>query len=57
VLAAAFARHLYSRYRALGRELQRYLGYSNFDRVHHGRLTNGRIQADIVYGARKMQAR
>jgi hypothetical protein len=29
----------------------------NFDRVHHGRLTKGRIPADIVYGARKMGAR
>jgi hypothetical protein len=29
----------------------------NRDRVHHGRLTRGRIPADIVYGARKMEAR
>src|SRR5438093_6020310 len=38
----AFARHLYPRYSALSRELERYLAYYNFDRVHHGRLTHGR---------------
>jgi transposase InsO family protein len=53
----AFARHLYPRYSALSRELDRYLGYYNFDRVHHGRLTRGRIPADIIYGARKMEPR
>ena len=30
--------------------------YYNHDRAHTGRLTNGRIPADIVYGARKMAA-
>jgi hypothetical protein len=25
------------------------------DRIHRGRLTRGRITADIVYGARKME--
>jgi len=35
---------------------ERYLSYYNTDRVHHGRLTNGRIPADIVYGANKMKA-
>jgi transposase len=53
----AFARYLYPRYTGLKRELERYLADYNFDRVHHGRLTNGRIPADIVYGARKMEAR
>jgi transposase InsO family protein len=53
----AFARYLYPRYTGLRRELERYLNDYNFDRVHHGRLTNGRIPADIVYGARKMEAR
>jgi transposase InsO family protein len=53
----AFARHLYPRYSALSRELDPYLTYYNTDRVHHGRLTRGRIPADIVYGARKMEAR
>lgn len=53
----AFARFLYPRYTGLRRELARYLAFYNFDRVHHGRLTAGRIPADIVYGARKMGAR
>lgn len=53
----AFARYLYPRYTGLKRELETYLRYYNFDRVHHGRLTRGRIPADIVYGARKMEAR
>jgi transposase InsO family protein len=53
----AFARFLYPRYTGLKRELAHYLTEYNFDRVHHGRLTQGRIPADIVYGARKMEAR
>lgn len=53
----AFARYLYPRYTGLRRELDRYLADYNHDRVHHGRLTNGRIPADIVYGARKMETR
>ncbi len=53
----AFARYLYPRYTGLKRELDRYLADYNYDRVHHGRLTNGRIPGDIVYGARKMEAR
>ena len=53
----AFARYLYPRFRGLRRELDRYLSFYNLDRVHHGRLTRGRIPADIVYGARKMEAR
>ena len=53
----AFARYLYPRYSGLKRELDTYLRYYNTDRVHHGRLTRGRIPADIVYGARKMEAR
>jgi transposase InsO family protein len=53
----AFARYLYPRYTGLRRELDTYLTYYNTDRVHHGRLTRGRIPADIVYGARKMEAR
>jgi transposase InsO family protein len=53
----AFARYLYPRYTGLKRELERYLADYNYDRVHHGRLTNGRIPADVVYGARKMEAR
>jgi transposase len=53
----AFARYLYPRYTGLRRELDRYLTHYNIDRVHHGRLTRGRIPADIVYGARKMETR
>ena len=53
----AFARHLYPRYSALSRELERYLAYYNCERIHHGRLTRGRIPADIVYGACKMRTR
>jgi hypothetical protein len=49
----AFARYLYLRYTGLRRELETYLRYYNFDRVRHGRLTRGRIPADIIYGARK----
>ena len=41
----------------LRRELEVYLAYYNHDRVHHGRLTRGQIPADIIYGARKMEAR
>jgi transposase InsO family protein len=53
----AFARFLHPRSTGLRRELKHYLADYNYDRVHHGRLTNGRIPADIVYGARKMEAR
>ncbi len=53
----AFARFLYPRSTGLRRELGCYLAEYNFDRVHHGRLTRGRIPADIVYGARKVEAR
>jgi transposase InsO family protein len=53
----AFARYIYPRYTGLRRELDTYLNFYNHDRVHHGRLTQGRIPADIVYGARKMETR
>ena len=53
----AFARYIYPRYTGLKRELDTYLAFYNHDRVHHGRLTQGRIPADIVYRARKMEAR
>jgi transposase len=53
----AFARYLYPRLAGLRRELNTYLRFYNYDRVHHGRLTHGRIPADIVYRARKMKAR
>lgn len=53
----AFARYLHLRFTGLRRELETYIDYFNFDRVHHGRLTRGRIPGDLVYGARKMEAR
>jgi transposase InsO family protein len=53
----AFARYLYPRFTGLRRELEHYLAFYNLDRVHHGRLTKGRIPAEIVYGARKMESR
>jgi transposase InsO family protein len=53
----AFARYLQPRLRGLQRELDTYLRFYNFDRVHHGRLTQGQIPSDIVYGARKMEVR
>jgi transposase InsO family protein len=53
----AFARYMQPRLSGLKRELDTYLRFYNFDRVHHGRLTAGQIPADIVYGARKMEVR
>jgi hypothetical protein len=38
---------------ALGHDLDQYLLDDNYDRAHTGRLTQGRVPADIVYGARK----
>jgi transposase InsO family protein len=53
----AFARYLHVRFTGLKRDLERYVDDYNFERVHHGRFTRGRIPADIVYGARKVRAR
>jgi transposase InsO family protein len=53
----AFARYLHLRFHGLKRELAGYLHTYNTDRVHNGRLTAGRIPADIVYGARKIETR
>jgi transposase InsO family protein len=53
----AFARYMHPRLMGLRRELETYLRFYNYDRVHHGRLTGGQIPADIVYGARKMEVR
>jgi hypothetical protein len=41
----------------LRRDLEAYLRFCGFDRVHHARLTAGQIPAGIVYGARKMELR
>lgn len=53
----SFARYLHPRLSSLRQDLEEYLRFYNFDRVHHGRLTGGQIPADIVYGARKMEVR
>jgi transposase InsO family protein len=53
----AFARYLQVRFQGLRRDLADYLRYYNFERAHTGRLTRGRVPAEIVYGARKMNAR
>ncbi len=49
----AFARSLVPKITGLQRDLEEYLADYNFDRAHTGRLTNGRVPADIVFGARK----
>jgi transposase InsO family protein len=49
----AFARSLAPKVTALRRDLTEYLDEFNFDRAHNGRLTKGRVPADIVFGARK----
>jgi transposase InsO family protein len=53
----SFARYLHLRFTGLQRDLARYLDDYNFNRPHHGRLTQGRIPADIVYGAPKVRTR
>jgi transposase InsO family protein len=53
----AFARYLQVRFSGLRRDLAHYLHDYNFDREHHGRITQGRHPADLVYGARKMESR
>jgi transposase InsO family protein len=52
----AFARALVPKLTALAKDLTQYLAYYNFDRAHTGRLTQGRIPGEIVYGANKMKA-
>lgn len=49
----AFARSLIPRSTALTRDLDQYLTDYNHDRAHTGRLTQGRLPADIVFGAHK----
>jgi transposase InsO family protein len=53
----AFARYIYVRYAGLRRELAAYLDDDNYRREHHGRITQGRVPADLLYGARKMEPR
>lgn len=52
----SFARSLVPKLTALQHDLTQYLRYYNYDRAHTGRLTKGRVPADIVYGANKMRA-
>ena len=49
----AFTRSLVPKMTALSQDLREYLRDYNTDRAHTGRLTQGRVPADIVYGARK----
>jgi transposase InsO family protein len=49
----SFARSLVPKMTALAADLDEYLIDYNYDRAHTGRLTRGRVPADIVYGARK----
>jgi transposase InsO family protein len=51
----SFARALVPKLTALERDLRQYLAYYNFDRAHTGRLTQGRVPGEIVYGARKVR--
>jgi transposase InsO family protein len=53
----AFARYIHVRFTGLKRDLADYIDDYNFHRVHNGRLTRGRIPADIVYGAHKVKTR
>ena len=53
----AFARFRQVRYTGLKRHLADYLHTYNYERDHHGRHTDGRPPADLVYGARKMEPR
>jgi transposase InsO family protein len=50
----AFARSLVPKTTALAKDLDAYLRTYNFDRAHTGRLTQGRVPGDVVFGARKM---
>ena len=51
----AFARYRQLRVSGLRRDLAYYLWTYNNDRVHNGRLTRGRIPAEIIDPARKMR--
>ena len=48
-----FTRSLVPKMTALAQDLDAYLLEYNTDRAHSGRLTQGRVPADIVHGARK----
>jgi hypothetical protein len=46
---------LHVRHSGLKAELATYLDDYKYCGEHHGRITQGRIPADLVYGARKME--
>jgi hypothetical protein len=54
VLAAGVRQIAGPKITGLRRDLDEYLETYNFDRAHTGRLTQGRVPGDIVFGARKM---
>lgn len=45
---SSFACYLVPRYMGLRRELERHLRLYNQDRAHNGRLTKGRIPAEVL---------
>ncbi len=53
----SFARYLHTRYSGLRHDLATYLNTYNTDRAHNGRITQGRIPADIIDPAHKMTPR
>jgi transposase InsO family protein len=53
----AFARYLYLPFSGLRQDLNAYPHDYNHHREHHGRPTRGRVPADLVYGAHKMEPR
>ena len=58
MLATPPSRATYTRRsQSLRRDLEEYLRFYNFNRIHQGRLTAGQIPANIVYGAREMEPR
>ncbi len=57
VLRSALQRWIGPEGRARQRDLADYLELFNYERVHDGRYTKGRIPAELFYGARKMRPR
>ena len=53
----SFARYLHISYGGLRQDLDQYLNFYNTDRTHNGRITQGRIPADIIDPAHKMRPR
>jgi len=53
----SFARYLHIKYHGLRRDLADYITYYNTDRAHNGRITKGRIPADIIDPAHKIRPR